>query len=228
MIEHKLFPTLLTEFHYPDKDKFKEKFVKNIFKYCTPEGHSSEATGHVNLHHEKQFEGLFKFATQSAKQYVERLNIDSSKFDFNIIKTWMNIKKNAATPTHSHGDAHVSFTYYINMPPNCSLPIRFHNHATRHEPYPGSIRHNNTKQIWDELNSETWLFTPKEGQMFVFPASFPHDTIGEPFMQLESGITKQNILQHRLCLAGDILLTYKQKTASHLGVQPVSNWRNFE
>jgi uncharacterized protein (TIGR02466 family) len=226
MIEHKLFPTLVGEFHYDKKNEFKKLFVDNIFKYTSLEGYSSEATGHVNLHHEEQFTDLFKFATKSAKKFVERYNIDADKFDFNIIKTWMNIKKVASTPLHAHKDAHISFTYYINMPSNCSLPIRFHC-GEKYEPYAGSIIHNNSKNIWDEINSLSWTLTPIEGQMFIFNSGLAHDTIGEPLNRLESGINKQNILQHRLCLAGDIILTYKEKTASPLGIQPVSNWRNF-
>ena len=226
MIEHKLFPTLISEFHYPDKDKFKQIFIGNIFKYTNPEGYSSETTGHVNLHHEKKFEGLFKFATDSVKQYVDRLHIDVDKFDFSVVKTWMNIKKIAETQRHAHPDAHISFTYYINMPESCNLPIRFYRPKLV-EPYPGSIEHNNTKKIWDEINSSTWLFTPVEGQLFVFPSMLQHDTIGETFIKKEQGINKQNILQYRLCLAGDIILTYKDKTPSPIGIQPVKNWRKF-
>jgi hypothetical protein len=112
------------------------------------------------------------------------------------------------------------------MPENCNLPIRFYRPKLV-EPYPGSIEHNNTKKIWDELNSSSCLFTPVEGQLFVFPSMLQHDTVGEPFIRMEQGINKQNILEYRLCLAGDILLTYKDKTPSPIGIQPVKNWRKF-
>jgi Putative 2OG-Fe(II) oxygenase len=228
MIEHKLFPTLVTEHLYSDHVDFKKKFAKHIFKHMTPEGYSSELTNHVTLHHEKSFEPLFKFATEAAKKHCERLHIDTEKFDFNIIKTWMNIKKSAETPKHMHGDAHISFSYYVNMPPNFAWPIRFYNYDNRHEPYPGSIVHNNTSNIWDELNSGSWQFVPSEGSLFVFPSNLVHDTVGNTSWNiLEQGVTKQSLMDYRHCLAGDILMTYKKKTPSHLGVQPVSNWRNF-
>jgi len=226
MIEHRLFPTLVGEFHYPEKDKFKQLFVENIFKYTTQEGYSNEYSGHVTLHHEKNFENLFKFASEAVETYIERLHIDTYKFDINIVKTWMNIKKNATTPRHAHHDAHLSFTYYVNMPEDCSLPIRFYCPEPKSEPYQGSIQHNNTKNLWDDLNSYTHTFTPIEGQLLVFPSSIQHDTIGY-VTGIETGINEQNILHYRLCLAGDILLTYKEKTASPLGIQPVYNWRNF-
>jgi len=55
MREHALFPTLLAEFEYPDKDNFKQIFYGKIFDYMSPEGYSNEFTGHVNLHHEPTF-----------------------------------------------------------------------------------------------------------------------------------------------------------------------------
>jgi hypothetical protein len=193
----------------------------------TPDGYSNETTNHVNIHHDESLQPLFRFATQAAIAYCEKLHIDTSRFDFFIIKTWLNIKKNAATPRHAHGDSHISFTYYANMPENCSLPIRFYDRDHRNEPYPGAIWHNNTSGVWDELNSNNWMFKPEEGSLFVFPSSLQHDTLGEPFNQLEAGVTPETINDHRVCLAGDILMVYKQQTPSHLGIQPVSNWRNF-
>jgi hypothetical protein len=42
-----------------------------------------------------------------------------------------------------------------------------------------------------------------------------------------NSMTVEELNENRICLAADILLTYKDKTASPLGVQPVSNWRQF-
>jgi hypothetical protein len=227
MIEHAIFPTLITEFHYPEKDDFKQLFYQRIFDYMTPEGYSNEFTGHVNIHHEETFASFFTYAINCAKQYAARLHIDTDKFEFNLVKTWMNIKKDDSTPMHAHGDAHISFTYYVNVPKSFVRPIRFHNYNQRNEPYPGSIRWNNTSDSWDWLNSYTWQFEPVEGQLLVFPSMLPHDTIGSTNGQDKGNPTVEELNENRICLAADILLTYKDKTASPLGVQPVSNWRQF-
>lgn len=233
MMIHPVFPTLITEHLYNQKEEFKQLFYDNIFKYMSDDGISNEETKHVNLHHEPAFSGLFTFASDSARQYVSALNVDPDLFEFNIVKTWMNITKDYSTPTHNHADAHMSFTYYINLPNDCAKPIRFYNHTNRHEPYPGMIKFNNPIR-WDLLNAYTWQFNPVEGQLFVFPASLPHDTVSDndgPQVgsSLEQGCkTVADLQQRRICLAGDILLTFKERANKPMGLQPVSEWRTFK
>jgi len=226
MFEHALFPTLLTEFEYPEKDAFKNAFYQGIFKYMSPEGYSSEFTGHVNIHHEPSFEPFFKFASDCVKQYIARLHLDPNLFEYNVVKTWMNITKNRMTPMHNHADAHMSFTYYINIPKEFSKPIRFFNYNMRHEPFPGCIKFNDPSK-WDDFNAYTWQIEPQEGRLFVFPANLTHDTVGHEEEKEPGCFTPDDLDQMRVCLACDILLTYKNKAAKPLGVQPVSNWRIF-
>lgn len=227
MIEHALFPTLVCEFEYPEAAEFKAAFYQHIFDHMTPDGYSNEYTGHVNLHHDPAFNPLFTFASRCIEQYLDRLHIDRKLFDVSIVKTWMNITKDRPTPLHNHGDAHISFTYYINIPDEVKKPIRFYNHTYRHEPYPGSMKFNNTSNQWDWFNSYTWQFDPKEGQMFVFPATLPHDTVSN-YDQEESGTKSiEELSKRRICLAADAVITYKNTTASPMGLQPVENWRKF-
>jgi len=227
MMEHALFPTLVCEFQYDQQMEFKQIFYQNIFNHMTESGHSDESTGHVYLHHDDNFARFFQFATDCVKQYVARLHIDTEVFDFNMIKTWMNITRDRSTPLHNHADAHLSFTYYINIPDSFYKALRFHNHERRFEPFPGSIRFNDPA-AWDQFNAYTWDFIPKEGNLFVFPAALRHETIGNDDAYIESGAkTVEELEQKRICLAGDILLTYKDRAAKPMGIQPISNWRRF-
>lgn len=227
MIEHKLFPTLVGEFQYEHSDQFKETFYSRIFDHMTPDGISNEMTGHVLLHLDPAFSGFFTWATECVQQYVARYHIEPELFDFNVIKTWMNITQHRQTPIHNHADAHISFTYYINIPDSFTRPIRFHNFHDKHEPFPGSVRHNNPLR-WDDVNSYTWEFEPKEGQLFVFPATLPHETGGGYTAEREEGcLTRSQLEQRRICLACDILLTYKELAAKAMGVQPIKNWKRF-
>jgi hypothetical protein len=226
MKEHALFPTLLCEFTYTRKDHFKELMFDKIMNYISPEGISDESTGHVNLHHEPLFDDFYAFAVRSAKQYVNRLHIDTDRFDFNLTKSWFNLKDQAASPVHGHEDSHVSFAYYINVPREKNHSIRFYDHK-KHQPYHDSIKWNNTSNTWDEFNALTWSIVPEEGQLLVFPSSLQHDTTGELFLD-EKFYTIEKLRNSRICLAGDILLTYKEKTATSLGLQPIRNWRRYE
>ena len=127
---------------------------------------------------------------------------------------------------HNHADAHMSFTYYINIPKEFSKPIRFYNYHARHEPFPGCIKFNDPSK-WDDFNAYTWQIEPREGRLFVFPANLTHDTVGHEEAKEPGCFTQGDLEQMRVCLACDILLTYKDKASKPLGVQPVSNWRIF-
>jgi hypothetical protein len=54
-----------------------------------------------------------------------------------------------------------------------------------------------------------------------------HDTVGGPVIQEEGVRSKIDLLNRRISIASDALLTYKEKSAKPLGIQPVSNWRKF-
>jgi len=230
MKTHELFPTVVCSWDYPEQDEFAATFYANIFKYMTPDGFSSEFTGHVNIHHEESFGHLFLFATQCLKQYISQLNVDPEMFDLNIVKTWMNITKDRQTPIHSHADANYSFTYYINIPKDIPKPLRFYNNeASTHNANDGYYcmsKFNSSE--WNNYNSYTWQFEPQEGQLFVFPANLVHDTVGVVLGKESGTKTVDELKQSRICIAGDFLLTYKVPTAKATGIQPVSNWRIFQ
>lgn len=228
MIDHSLFPTLISEFHYDFPQSFKDKFFAQVMNHMSEEGFSDEMTGHVALHLEPTWEEIFKFATNGIKHYMFRLGADPEVFDINFVKTFLAITKEVSTPLHVHSDAHISWTYYVNVPDGVNYPIRFHDRQ-RHEPYPGFCRYNNARNWWDHYNSETWKFVPTEGQMFVFSSNLAHDTVKyDNNTQNRVGCkTVVDLKKRRICMAGDIILTYKELTAVPLGLQPVKNWRTF-
>jgi uncharacterized protein (TIGR02466 family) len=227
MIVHPIFPVLVCEFEYPNHEEFKQLFLNQGLKNFNEEGYSSEETAHVTLHHEEEYAELYKFASESTKQYLEALSVDSDVFNVNVVKSWLNVLENSPSPMHSHRDAHLSFTYYVNTPEKSNQPIRFYNYEPRMEPFPGCIRHNNTSNKWNAFNSYTWQFLPKQGNLFVFPSYIMHDTVC-PNPKKEEGVTSvESLEKKRICIAGDVLLTYKDKTSKTLGLQPISNWKRF-
>jgi hypothetical protein len=133
MIAHSLFPTLICEFEYPKPKDFKKSFLKDIWNHMDPNGYSMEYTGHLSIHHEESFYPFFTYITVCVKQYLDRLSVDHSLFDINIVKTWMNITSTRSTPTHTHADAHIAFTYYVHMPDEVRKPIQFYNYVNRYE-----------------------------------------------------------------------------------------------
>jgi hypothetical protein len=82
------------------------------------------------------------------------------------------------------------------------------------------------------VNSTTWRFTPFESQIIVFPSKMSHSVMArdhdKPITMMEEGSkTIDDLLEQRICIAGDFILTHKNKTKQYLGLQPIKNWKIF-
>jgi hypothetical protein len=224
---HALFPTLLLEETDELHPTRKEIFLRHILRHTDADGYSDESTGHVNLHHDPILQPIYQMATRMARQHCEVMQIDPALFDFYIVKSWLNIVKDRATPFHSHADAHLSFVYYVNVPTECAQPIQFYAHPSRYEAFPGFVKFNDPAE-WNIFNSLSWRFPASEGRMYLWPSGMCHDTAGIT-SDRDPGIkTEDDARQNRVSIAGDILLTYKEKAAKPLGLQPRRNWKTFD
>lgn len=229
MITHAIFPTLVSQFSYNLPQEFKSIFFDKVYDYTDEHGNSNEKTGHVYVHHEPSFTPVFDFVGNSIKQFISTYNCDPEKMDAYIVKSWLNIIRDIQTPYHSHADAHVSFVYYVNVPDDIIEPIRFFPNYPmgRHEPYPGFTKYANHTGKWDMFNAQSWEFHPKEGDLLIFPASIPHDTLlkNRDVKNMESrNVPLEHLKRKRISIAGDVLLTFKKRTAVAMGLQPFSNW----
>ena len=229
-----LFPTLVTQEDYPEKDKFKDLILKNIHKHLSPEGYSHERTGHVTLHHEKAYQDFFQFVTSCVKQHFEVLGIDSEIYEYNVVKTWFNLTKEMNNPRHNHSDAHVSFSYYVNTPEEIKKMICFFVDKPPNSFYTGMLNNVHTHNI---VSSESWSLETNEGQLFIFPSNLAHAVIKSKDDIQEGSIANTGVeapiknakeaSTYRIVIAGDIVLTHKNKAAVSLGLQPVGNWKTF-
>jgi hypothetical protein len=223
---HLLFPVVVYEDTYENSSSMKDVFSKIIFQYLNERGMSDENTGHVTMHHDNLLKPLFGFATAAAKKFVAQYMIDSDLFDYHVVKSWMNMIEHRETPQHNHADAHISFVYYVNLPKTNDMPITFCNYPNRYEPFPFMSKVN-TPTEWNAINSYAWSFAPQEGTIFVFPSTLSH-YVEKHDEKPETGIhNSEDFMRHRISIAGDILLTYKDKSAKSLGLQPIKNWRTF-
>jgi hypothetical protein len=156
-------------------------------------------------------------------------------YTFNLVKTWFSAIKEASIPQHDHSDAHLSFAYYVNIPDEApSAEIRF----VAPRPQPNDLHSGMFGQTfdgiypvkeWNIFNSPSWGFTPMEGSLFVFPASLSHFTnnnIKNPTQNTKSADI-DILKKKRICLAGDFILTFANKSNRSMGIQPVSNWKTF-
>lgn len=225
MVVHALFPKLLLEEKNEGHDASKHAFLQQMMKHLSEDGYSNEHTGHVTLHHDMVFAPICEMATRLAHHYCGVMRVDPDLFDFNVVKTWFNILRDTSTPYHNHADAHLSFCYYINTPVEAQQPIRFHD-TDRKEPFFGFSECNHPVE-WNVFNSGSWQFVPLEGTMFMWPSALPHDTIGKTTERGAGVRSMEDALTQRVTFAGDILVTYKEKAAKSMGLQPKRNWRTF-
>jgi hypothetical protein len=228
MINHALFPVLVSEFHYDYPLRFKKVFFDNVFDHLNDQGYSSEMTGHVFIHHDDRYKEIYQFAVNCVQKFIMNYNVDPELFDINVVKSWLNILGGESNPNHNHADAHIAFVYYVHVPDTVQNSIRFYNYVNRHEPFPNFCKVNNQNNNWDILNSYTWQFKPIDGQLMVFPSTLNHDTVGYDEQSNNSIKTYDDLQNRRLAIAGDIVLTYKETSAKCMGLQPIKNWRNFE
>jgi hypothetical protein len=227
MTTHSLFPTLITERSNDNHATFKKVFVNNVHKHMTEDGRSDESTGHVDIHTDPGFKEFFTFIADSVREYVSTLNIDPDTFEYNLVKSWLNTTTESDNPIHDHADAHVSFSYYVNIPEGLEKFLVFYRPHDTNSLYNGMLNFNINEH--NAFNASTWKLRPEEGKVFVFPSSLKHSVLAphhdEPVFVPEMGTV--DVMSRRICIAGDFLLTHKHKTTQFLGLQPVKNWRTF-
>lgn len=227
-----LFPVLVTENMALEHQEFKDIFLKNIFKHLNSAGHSNESTGHVSIHKDTEFSKFFDFVIVSIKEYISTLKIDPKVFNYSFVKSWFNITKNSDNPIHDHDDAHISFTYYINTPKNILKDFVVYNYKNNtNSLYAGMLRVCEISE-YNIFNSTSWKIPTEEGKLLIFPSSLTHSVISvdhqNPVVINEPGCKNIDQLMHsRIAIAGDIILTYKEKSNKHLGLQPISNWLTY-
>ena len=230
MIQHAIFPTLIGQWHYNDSVKFKKTIQKTAIKYLDKHGFSNESTGHVTIHHEPKFKNFYTFVSDSLKEYIQTLNVDPERFDLNLVKSWFNIIKDTNTPHHNHGDAHVSFVYYINLPTNIQKNLHFcRTHPIHNDLFYGMLKYNNNGQ-WNSFNALGYNFAVEEGQLYIFPGSLFHENtdVNTSAQYENAGVkSKEDLYTRRVSIAGDFILTFKESMALPLGLQPIKNWKVF-
>ena len=185
-----------------------------------------ETTGDVDLHLDDNFSSIFSFAAKCAIEYLTALRLDAKLHDVILVKSWLNAIKEFNTPLHNHADAHLSFVYYVHTPEEYTKKIVFQKPEPPNELYHGMMSSGITE--WNIMNSQTWWMEAKEGTLYMFPGKLHHMTNGYGNGQPDSRVeTVEDLKDRRISIAGDFILTYRNKSARAYGIQPMSNWKIY-
>lgn len=223
---HSLFPTLVTETEYPNSEEFLSIFINNSSKYFV-NGYTHEGIVSLDLHLDPNFDSLFRFINQCIINYLNELGVDYNLFDINFTKSWINALTKGLIPAHDHRNYHLSIAYYANVPDYADHYLRLIDVNKDRHPFYGLHQNINHKTEFSLMHYD---IAPKQGTTIIFPSVLTHRAVAKgDFVQEEDFaiFSKDELKKRRICIASDILLTYKDKQNHPYGLQPVSNWKTF-
>lgn len=228
--QHNIWPTTITKGILEFGDK--SKAMQAIFDAIVDAGGdiSGEESGILSLHKDTRLDSIYEQIANLIRHRLELLSVEHNKLNINIHKSWPNILINRATPIHSHKDAHISFSFYLNVPEDKAQDLVFTRTQTEphpNDPYPFAFGH--LVKSYDWYNCLTYSLNAEEGSAYVFPSHVAHFTQGKSSYtgELEKINTIDDLYNSRVCVAGDVLFTFKELHKETTGIQPHFNWRTF-
>jgi uncharacterized protein (TIGR02466 family) len=223
-----IFPTTVYVGEVTDHQTHKEEFYKvyHKFDYEDSDANStvSENTGRPFIHLENNLDPLFNEIILHAKRYVMDVLQYKDIFEYVITKTWLSrTRSQKEIPWHIHSTSHISFVYYLNMPPNAHK-LKFLNPHNKNSFFLGmslESRYEERTMVkeFNQLNSEEFYIHPPEGTVALFPSSIQHCT----------QCVDKSFSDERLAIVGDITLTLKEDQLQYsMGYIDQKYWKKYK
>lgn len=223
-----IFPTTVYVGEVTDHQTHKEEFYKvyHKFDYEDSDANStvSENTGRPFIHLEDNLDPLFNEIILHTKRYVMDVLQYKDIFEYVITKTWLSrTRSQKEIPWHIHSTSHISFVYYINMPPNAHK-LKFLNPHNKNSFFLGmslESRYEERTMVkeFNQLNSEEFYIHPPEGTVALFPSSVEHCT----------QCVDKSFDDERLAIVGDITLTLKEDQLQYsMGYIDQKYWKKYK
>ena len=223
-----IFPTTVYVGEVTDHQNHKEEFYKvyHKFDYEDSDANStvSENTGRPFIHLEDNLDPLFNEIILHTKRYVMDVLKYKDIFEYVITKTWLSrTRSSKEIPWHIHSTSHISFVYYLNMPPNAHK-LKFLNPHNKNSFFLGmslESRYEERTMVkeFNELNSEEFYIHPPEGTIALFPSSIQHST----------QCVDKSFHDERLAIVGDITLTLKENQLQYsMGYIDQKYWKKYK
>ena len=223
-----IFPTTVYVGEVTDHQTHKEEFYKvyHKFDYEDSDANStvSENTGRPFIHLEDNLDPLFNEIILHTKRYVMDVLQYKDIFEYVITKTWLSrTRSQKEIPLHIHSTSHISFVYYLNMPPNAHK-LKFLNPHNKNSFFLGmslESRYEERTMVkeFNQLNSEEFYIHPPEGTVALFPSSIQHCT----------QCVDKSFNDERLAIVGDITLTLKEDQLQYsMGYIDQKYWKKYK
>ena len=240
-----LFPTAVGVDTVDTKDHqaFKEAFTQGAMRHVLKSGQTGEDNGMIDVHKDPHFRPMMNYIHAKFTQYLDTFKVDQSMYDFNYVKAWMQVLREYETPKHTHADSMYTWIYYINVPKNplttkllcVENPIAsvspYMNNPN--EGYPTMFSYIKNEDS-NQFNNIVETFETPEGTLIIMPAHLKHWTVpAQGERSYDEQMPTKNIVslkKNRICIAGDIMLSYKEEHArgKNMGMQPTSRWLTYK
>jgi len=203
-----IFPTTIYVDKMIDHESYKSNFYDVYHKFDYEENDVnnavSENVGNPLIHHEGCLDPLFEEVISHVRNYTLDVLKYKNIFDYVITKTWLSRSRDwKSIPWHIHACAHISFVYYINVPPK-SHKLKFMNPHFKNSLWlgnkEGKYDHLKMIQEHDAVNAETFFIHPPEGHIALFPSTLRHST---EYIEGFEG--------ERLAIVGDVTCVLKKE-----------------
>ena len=171
-----LFPTLLFCRSYPDPKPLNDKLrhLASTIRSKDPDGRTISNRGgwhSNNIRMEPNVAPLIEFIDDTM-QRIKKIISASDDLDFTVTNCWININGfGARNAVHSHGNAHFSGVYYVEVP-YASGEIEFKDPNT----YLREAHSFGYKRI-DVMNCTALRYSPVSGLLLIFPGYLPHEVL---------------------------------------------------
>ena len=223
-----IFPTTLYVGDLDNHKEYKDKFYKvySKFDYEDDNWHNttSENSGNPLIHLEESLEPLFIDIVSHVENYIYKVLKYKKIFDIIITKTWLSRARRETDEInwHIHSTSHISFVYYVNVPPN-SHCLEVENTMSMNDLFKGMLVQDDNPdrtmvQQYNPLNAETFYIKPPEGSVAIFPSMMQHHT------RFNGG----EFEGERLAIVGDITLMLKEDQL-HYSMGYIDNkyWKKY-
>lgn len=223
-----IFPTTVyagvMENHETHKKSFYKIYHKFDYEETKYDNTVSENVGNPLIHLEDSVEDLFLEIISHAKNYLHNVLNLKDIFNLTITKTWLSRARSSKNeiPWHVHTPSHISFCYYLNVPPN-SHKIQFLNRNFTNNLFPGIFKDDDLDSRmmikgFNKENCEVAYIIPEEGLLLFFPSNLTHST---------KSVT-DDFNGERLAISGDITLTLKEEYLSYsMGYIDKKYWKTY-
>ena len=118
---HEIFPLIVYQGSINSHEHMK-KHIDVLRKYWFDgyENESPEYSGRIFLHQEEYCKPFFKDLKTNVDEYLNHLNVDSSKLDYHVSKSWVGFHdgKVPELKPHTHNESNISFVYYVKSSEN--------------------------------------------------------------------------------------------------------------